>query len=85
MLTARFVRLCSALFAVALLVLLFALPWTRSSDAALVGDFAPTLSPDAAAARVAAAPQPALVDVPAVVFPQTGRRLTNRFGFLDYW
>ena len=85
MLFARTLRLCSAMFAVALLVLLFALPWMRDAGAATVGDFAPTLSPDAADARVAAAPRPTAVDIPAVSFPQTGYRVTNRYGFLDYW
>lgn len=85
MLSARVVRLCSAIFAAGLFLLLFALPWVRDAGAATRGDFAPTMSPEAAAARVAAAPKLAFSEPQAVFFSQTGRRLTNRFGFLDYW
>lgn len=51
-------HLFAAIFAVLLLFLTFALPWTRSADAKPTEtDFAPTLSAEVAAARVAAAQQ----------------------------
>jgi hypothetical protein len=65
-----------------------------------VGDFQPTLSPQEAAVRIAAAQEAEQQqrmlrfeidnphDLPAVrtvYFPQTGHHLSNRAGFLDFW
>jgi hypothetical protein len=82
-------RLFAALFVGLILMLTLALPWTRGADAR-VADFAPTLSDEAAGARVAAAQQAAArvgssVALSVVSFPQTGYGLSNRHGFLDFW
>lgn len=73
----------------------------QAIPAPAVADFAPTHSPQAAAARVAAAQEAQqqqlyaaqlqavspeeLPQTTTVYFPQTGHHLSNRAGFLDFW
>ncbi|HET9224858.1 MAG TPA: L,D-transpeptidase [Roseiflexaceae bacterium] len=87
---------------VVLLAIVVIFPWIRQVAARpAIADFAPTRTPDEAAARVAAAQKRQtqqrhdalqrtttsgeLPLVPTVFFPQTGHHLSNRAGFLDFW